>query len=214
MALPGSMVYLVGSFSELRDRRQRRAVAQLHHALGVRDAGRRAEEHGRVEALGQLEGDLEEILGLAAVGGLDERDLGELGVVAVVLLVLGAVHAGVVGGDQDQPALDAGVGGGEEGIGGHVDAHVLHAHQGAGTGHRRPECPLPWPPSRWATTRCRCPCSPRGPRGSRCWACRDRRRPACTPASQAPRAMASLPERISMTGPLVTEDVGAFSASF
>ena len=33
---------------------------------------------------------------------------GELGVVAVVLLVLRGVHVGIVGGDDDQPGLHAG----------------------------------------------------------------------------------------------------------
>ena len=69
---------------------------------------------------------LDEVLGLRAVGRLQHRDLGELGVVAVVLLVLRAVQGRVVGGDQHQAALDARVRGGEERVGGHVDAHVFH----------------------------------------------------------------------------------------
>ena len=48
----------------------------------------------------------------------------------VVLLVLGAVHARVVGGDDDATSVDASVGEGEQGVGGHVEAHVLHDGNG------------------------------------------------------------------------------------
>ena len=46
--------------------------------------------------------DADEILGLLAVGGLQHRHLGEPGVVAVVLLVLRAEHARIVGRDDRQ----------------------------------------------------------------------------------------------------------------
>ena len=46
---------------------------------------------------------------------------------------------GIVGGDQDQRARDAGVGGGEERIGGHVHADVLHGDERAGAGEGRAE---------------------------------------------------------------------------
>ena len=82
---------LGGGLLEEGDGLHGRAVAQVHHALGVRDAGGSAEDHGCVVRLGQLESGLEELLGFGAIGGLQERDFGELGIVAVVLLVLRAV---------------------------------------------------------------------------------------------------------------------------
>ena len=93
-------------------------------------------QHRSVEALGELEGGDRELPGLVAVGGLQQRDPGELGVVAVVLLVLRAVHARVVGRDDHQAGLHPDVRRGEERVGGHVQAHVLHAHQGPAAGHR------------------------------------------------------------------------------
>ena len=106
----------------------------LHHRLGVGDAGGGAQHDRRVELLAELEGEPGQLVGLLAVGGLQHGHLGEAGVVAVVLLVLGAVHARVVGADDHQAAPDAGDGGGEEGVGGHVQADVLHGDQGPHAG--------------------------------------------------------------------------------
>ena len=49
----------------------RLALPRLHEALGVGDAGRRADDHGRVEALGELERERGELARLAAVGRLE-----------------------------------------------------------------------------------------------------------------------------------------------
>ncbi len=68
------------------------------------------------------------------VGGFQYRDFCETRVVAIVLFVLGAVHPGIVGRDHHEAALDADVGCGHQGIGGHVQSHVLHGHQCAATG--------------------------------------------------------------------------------
>ena len=54
--------------------------------------------------------------------------------VAGVLLVLGGVHPRIVGHADDKPGVDAGVGHGIEGIGGHIEAHVLHAAESAFAG--------------------------------------------------------------------------------
>ena len=55
-----------------------------------------------------------------------------MGIVPVVLLVLGRMEAGIVGGYHHQPAGHAGVGGGEQGVRGHIQAHMLHGGQAAG----------------------------------------------------------------------------------
>ena len=50
---------------------------------------------------------------------------------AVVLLVLGGVHGGVVGRDNDEATVNTVVAGGEDGVSGHIDANVLHGGQTA-----------------------------------------------------------------------------------
>ena len=111
--------------------------ARQHLAAPVRDAGRGPQHDGRVELLGERERLGDEVVGLLAVRRLQHRDLGEPGVVAVVLLVLGRVHAGVVGADDDEPGVDAGERERHERVGGDVEAHVLHGDDGAHAGQRR-----------------------------------------------------------------------------
>ena len=105
-------------------------LSGLHHALGVGHTGTHLEEHRGVELLGQLIGRLGEGQSLGRVGGLQHGQLGRAGVVAGVLLILGGVHPGVVGHSDNHTGVDAGIGDGEQGIGGHVEANVLHAAEG------------------------------------------------------------------------------------
>ena len=51
---------------------------------------------------------------------------------AVVLLVLAGMAAGVVGGEHHQAAGQADVHRGEQGVGGHVEPHMLHGNQAHG----------------------------------------------------------------------------------
>src|SRR6266508_1861173 len=106
---------------------------------GVGDARRRAQEDRRVEALAQLEREAREIARLGAVGRLEERHAREARVVPGVLLVLGAVHAGVVGDDDHEAAADARIRRGHERVRGDVQADVLHRHEGARAAERRAE---------------------------------------------------------------------------
>ena len=55
---------------------------------------------GTLQPLGEVEGLAGHVVGFLVVGRLEARDLGELGVEAAVLLVLGAVHARIVGDDD------------------------------------------------------------------------------------------------------------------
>ena len=97
-------------------------------ALGVSDAGAHTEQEGGIELLGELEGQHGEFAGLSGVGGLQHGDLGGDGVMAGILLVLGGVHTGVVCHAGDQASVDAGVGHGIQGIGGHVEATPYHPY--------------------------------------------------------------------------------------
>ena len=105
--------------------------AGLHKALGVAHARGHAQEHRHVEALAELKGGLGVVQALLRVGGLQHADLGMGREQAVVLLILGAVTAGVVRADDDEAAAHAGVAHREDRIGGHVHADVLHCAQGA-----------------------------------------------------------------------------------
>ena len=88
-------------------------------------------DHDRdAQLFGDVEGLPGHVVGFLMVGGLEAGDLGELGIEAAVLLVLGAVHAGVVGGDDDQPAVGPGEGRVHERVGGDVETDVLHRDQG------------------------------------------------------------------------------------
>ena len=111
------------------------ALTELHETLGVAHAGGGAVQHGRIELLGDLAGQLHEVLALLRIAGLHHCHLGKTGIVTVVLLVLRGVAAGVIGGDDDVAAANAHVGCGEQGVGSHVETHHLHGGQCAGTGH-------------------------------------------------------------------------------
>ena len=106
------------------------AVMRLHQGLGVGHAGTHLQQHRGVELLRQVIGQLGKLQGLGGVRGLQHGHLGGDGVVAGVLLVLRGVHPRVVGHADDHAAVHAGVGHGEQRVGGHVQAHVLHAAEG------------------------------------------------------------------------------------
>ena len=108
--------------------------AELHHGLGMRGAHGRADDHGRVEAFAHVHGFDHEILTFLAVTGLQHGEFAELGIVAVVLLVLGAEQARIVGGDDHERGFRAGVGGIEQRIGHDVHAHLLGGHERAAPG--------------------------------------------------------------------------------
>ncbi len=100
--------------------------AGLDEAASVGEAGRRAEHDGCAEALAQLEGGLDHVSGFGGVAGLEHRHLRDLGEVAAVLLVLGRVHARVVGDQHHEAGVRSGVGEDHERVGGHVQPHMFH----------------------------------------------------------------------------------------
>ena len=122
---------------ELEQRaRRRHALAEPRDTLRVRGAGGRPVQHRRAEALAHLVRGLDEPQRLVGVRRLDHRQLRELGVVAVVLLVLRAVHRRVVGGHDHEAAGHVDHRRREERVGGDVETHVLHRGERAGAGQR------------------------------------------------------------------------------
>ena len=108
-------------------------LAECHDTLGVRHARRGAEEHGNVELLGNAVGLTHEVQAFLRIGRLDHGQLRCAGIVAVILLVLGGVHAGIVCGDNDEAAADAVVGSRENGVCRNVDTDMLHRTEAAYT---------------------------------------------------------------------------------
>ena len=100
-------------------------------------AGGHAQQDRYIVLFGQLEGQLGHIQAFLRVGRFQHRYFGRFGVIAVILLVLGAEHAGLVRGDDDSAAVDPGIGKGEQRIGRHVQTNVLHGTDGAAAGNRR-----------------------------------------------------------------------------
>ncbi len=101
---------------------------------GVGDAGRQADHDRDVEALREVVGLAGHVVGFLVVGRLKARDQGELGIEAAVLLVLGAVHARVVGRDEGESAVDAEERGAHERVGGDVEPDVLEGDEGPAAG--------------------------------------------------------------------------------
>ncbi len=101
------------------------------NTLAVADTRGHAQNHRRVKILADLQRLTHKLIGFLAVGGFKHRHLGERAVVAVVLLVLRAMHARVVRRHDHDPALGPGIGQGKKRIGGDVQPHVLHGHQNA-----------------------------------------------------------------------------------
>ena len=83
-----------------------------------------------MQLLGEIERIADHVVGFLLVGRLQAGNLGKAGVVARILFILGGVHRGVVGNQVDQTAVGAGHRRVGEGVGGHVQTYVLHAHQG------------------------------------------------------------------------------------
>ena len=108
--------------------------AQFYDGLRVGQASGDTQQHRGVEALADLERGPRELLCLLGIAWLQHRDLRQPRVVPVVLLVLGAEHAGIIGGDDHQAATHSDIGSGDQGIGGDVQANVLHRDQRPGAG--------------------------------------------------------------------------------
>ena len=111
-------------------------VAEVDERARVARARRETEHARHVELLRGLKRGLHHVVGLLGVGGLEHRHPGELREVAVVLLVLGGVHAGIIRGDHHHSARGAHVGERHQRVHRHVEPHVLHRRQRTRAGDR------------------------------------------------------------------------------
>ena len=117
-----------------------RQFSQGHGAPGMVHPGGGAQQHRDLELLGEGEGRQGHGFGFLGGGRLQHGQSRQLGVIAVVLLVLTGKEGRVVGADNHHAPLDPHVGQGHEGVGGHIEAHVFHGAQhppAAGRGPRR-----------------------------------------------------------------------------
>ncbi len=111
----------------------------LNGAFGMRNAHSRANHTRKIETLGNIVGRLGKRQCLGGVGGVEHGNMGRTRIEARVLLVLGGMHSGVVGGKNHETAVHSRIRRGEQGVGGHVDADVLHRGQHATTSGSRPQ---------------------------------------------------------------------------
>ena len=111
-------------FVEMRSARLN-AFAFLNQTARVRDAGCRAEHNRRSVLFRQFHAVKNAVFTFLRVRRLQNRDLGESGVMARVLLVLGRVHAGVVCNDADKSAFRAHVGKRHKRVSGDVQSNQL-----------------------------------------------------------------------------------------
>ena len=104
------------------------------------DAGAHFQQNGGVVLLGELIRELCEAERFLRVGRLEHGDLSRDRIVAAVLLILRAVHAGIVRNADDHTGVDARVGHGEQRVGGDVQSDMLHTAGGALASESRAEC--------------------------------------------------------------------------
>ena len=90
------------------------------------DAGGRAQHDRLLELTGQQQGFTGHVLGFLRGGGLEAGHPHEPGVGAVILFILAGMAQRIVGAHQHETAGKPHIRRGEQRIGGHVDAHVLH----------------------------------------------------------------------------------------
>ena len=101
-------------------------VLDADRGAAVTDARGRPQEHGRLNLLGEVEGRAHHRIRLLRRGGVKDRQLGEHGERARVLLRLRGDGAGIVRHQHHHAALNAHVGQAHQRVRGHVQAHLLH----------------------------------------------------------------------------------------
>src|SRR5512137_541936 len=88
-----------------------------------------ADKHRGVKPLAQLKCLLDEILCLLTVCRLKHRDLCKLCIVAVVLLVLRAVHLRIISSNNNKASLYSGIRNSKKRISCNIYPHMLHGRE-------------------------------------------------------------------------------------
>ena len=111
---------------------------QGHRPPGVVHPGGGAQQHRQPQLFREGKGRQGHLLGLPGAVRLQHGEAGHFGVIAIVLFVLAGKEGRIVGADDDHAALDPHVSQGHEGVGGHVEAHVLHGGEHSPAAGRGP----------------------------------------------------------------------------
>ena len=113
---------------------------KLHYAVGMRHSRRFTNEYRGVELLRNLIGKLNKFLCFLRAGRFQHRDMRASCIEAGILLVLRAVHTGVVGNTDDHTRIHARISNGKQGICRYVQADVLHARHRPAACNSRTDC--------------------------------------------------------------------------
>ena len=114
-------------------------LARLDRGPRMGHAGRQPHQYRNPVTFREVEGGLRHFVCLLLIRRFEGRHEGEFPVETRILLVLRRVHRGVVGRHDYQSAVGPGHRRVDEGVGRHVQPHVLHADQRALAGERHAE---------------------------------------------------------------------------
>ena len=106
-------------------------VLGLHYRTRMRQTRHHPDQYGDMQMLGEFESLAGHVVGFLLIARLEHGHHGEISIKSRILLVLRGMHRGVVGRYDQQTSVGARHGRIHEGIGRHVQAHVLHRRDGA-----------------------------------------------------------------------------------
>ena len=106
--------------------------SKFHQTAGVSHTGRGSEDDRRFELLGNIHAGHQEVARVRGIRRLQDGYFGQPCVIACILLILRGVHSRIVRHDSDQSAHCSHIRQGHQRIRGHVQADVLHGHNGTG----------------------------------------------------------------------------------
>ena len=97
-------------------------------------AGAHLHDHGCIVLLGKVVRDLDKFECLSGIRRLKHRYLGCDGMMSGILLILGGMHACVIGHTDDHTAVHTCIRHGIKGVCSYVKSHVLHTAEAAASG--------------------------------------------------------------------------------
>lgn len=112
-------------------------IIEIDRAAHMAHAGGGAQHDRLLQLAGQTKGLAGHLLGFLGRDRLKAGQGGKTGIIAVVLLVLAGMTAWVVSRKQHEAARQTGIDRGEQRVSGHIQAHMLHAHEAHGSAQGR-----------------------------------------------------------------------------